>query len=73
MVSEVVVGNGNGSRTHDSINEAIGAIRERVVINPNVARSEYGYTITISHGPPPVMTRRAPDHGISGRLAVMDV
>lgn len=57
VMSEVIVGNGNGSRTHDSINKAIGAIRERIVVDPNVAGSEYGYPIPISHGPPPVMTR----------------
>ncbi len=40
VVGEVVVRNGNGSRAHYSINEAISTIGERIVVEPNVACTE---------------------------------
>lgn len=73
MVGEVVVGNSNGSGSHHSVNEAIGTVGEGVVINPDVARSKNGNGITISHGSPPIMGRRAPDHGVPSGLAIVDI
>lgn len=40
VVSEVIVGNGDRSGPHHSIDEPISAVGERVVIDPNVARPE---------------------------------
>lgn len=69
----MIVRDSNGSGAHDSIHKAIGAVRERVVIDPNMARAEDGNAIAISHSPPTEMGRGAPDHGVSSGLAVMDV
>lgn len=73
VVGEVVVRNCYGSWTHNSVNEAISTIRERIVINPNVAWSKDGDAIAIRHCPPPIMAGRASNHGIASRLAVMNV
>lgn len=43
------------------------------MINPDVAGIEDGDSISISHGPPSVMRRRVTNHGVAGRLAVMDM
>lgn len=43
------------------------------MIHPDMARPENGYSVTISHSPPAIMSWRAPDQGIASGLAVMDV
>lgn len=73
VMSEVIVGDGDCSGTQDSINQTICAVRQRVVVHPNVARTKDGNSITIGHGSPAVMRRGAADHGIPSGFAVMDV
>lgn len=36
VVSEMVIGNGDCSRTHDNIHKTISTLRERVVVNPDM-------------------------------------
>ena len=72
-MGEVVIGDGNCGGAHDGIDKSIGTVGEGVMVDPDMAGSENGDGITISHGAPPVMRRRAPDHSIPGGLAVMDV
>lgn len=73
MVGEVVVRDGNGSWTHDSINKAISTIRKWIVINPYMAWAKNRDSITVSHCPPSIVTWRAPHHSIASGLAVMNV
>ena len=73
VVGKVVVGNGNGSWAHDSINEAISTAREWIVIDPYMAWTKNRNGIAIGHCPPPKVTWWAPHHGIPSGLAVMDV
>lgn len=73
VVGEVVVGNSNSSGPHNSIHKPISAIRQRVMINPNMTRAKDGDPISISKGPPTIMRRRAPNHGVPSHLAVMNM
>lgn len=73
MVGEVVVGHCDCSGTHDGVDEAVGAVGERAMVNPDVAGAEDGDGVAVGHGAPPVVAGRAPDHGIAGGPAVMDV
>ncbi|RZR77799.1 hypothetical protein BHM03_00002992 [Ensete ventricosum] len=73
VVGEVIVGDGNGSGTHDGIDKSIGAVGQRAVVHPNVAGAENGNGIPVSHGSPSIVRRRAADHGIPGGLAAVDV
>ena len=73
VVGEVIVGDGDCSWAHDSINKAIGTIREWIVVDPYMAWPKDGNGIAISHGSPPKMSWRASHHGISCGLAIMDV
>lgn len=43
------------------------------MVNPNMARSENRDPIAVGHGPPAIMRRRAANHGVAGRFAVVDV
>lgn len=73
VVGEVVIRNGNGSGAHNSINKAISAIREGIVVNPNVTRPKDGNGIAISHGPPSKMGGGTANHSIASRLTIMDM
>lgn len=73
VVREVVVGDSNSSGTHYRINKSISTIRERVMVNPNVAGTKNGNGIPISHSSPAIMGGRATNHGIARGLAIMDV
>lgn len=72
-MGEVIVWNGNCSWTHNSINETISTIRKRVVINPNMAWTENGNGITISHSPPTIMWWWASNQGITSWFTIMNV
>ena len=71
MMSEIIIGNGDGSRTHDRVHKPIRAIRQRIMIDPNMTRSKYRNSITVRHCPPPIMRRRASHQSIPGRSTVM--
>lgn len=73
MVGEVVVGNSDGSGTHDGVHKPISAVGERAVVDPYMAGTEDRHPIAICHCPPPVVSGRAANHGIASGLAVMDV
>ena len=73
MVGEVVVGDGSGSGSHHSVNKAISAIGEGVVINPNVVGAKNSNGITIDHCPPSIMARSASDLGVASGLTIMDM
>ena len=73
MVGEVVVGDGSGSGSHHSVNKAIGAVGEGVMINPDVAGAKNSNDITIDHCPPSIMARSASDLGVASGLAIMDM
>lgn len=72
-MSEVIVGNSDGSGSNDRINKPVGAAGERAVVDPHMARTKDGYGITIGHGPPTIVSRRATNHCIPSWLAVMNV
>ena len=73
VVSHVVVRDGNGRRAHDCIHKPISAMRQRVVINPNMTRLKNRNRVTIRHRPPPKMRLRASHHSVPGRSTVMNM
>lgn len=73
VVSKMVVRDSDGSGAHDSINKAIRAVREGVVINPDMAGTKDGDSITIGHGSPTKVGWRAANHRIASGFAVVDV
>lgn len=73
MVGEVVVGNGDISRTHNHINKAIRTSGEEAVVDPDVVGAKYRHCGTSVRSSLPVMRGRASDHRRSGTFAVVDV
>ena len=73
MVSEEVVRDCNRSGAHNSIHKPISAIRERVMINPDMTRPKDRDRVTVSYRSPPVMRRRASHHRVPRGLTVMDM
>ena len=73
VMSEIVIGDGNGCRSHNRINQPISTIRQRIMINPNMTRPEYGNRVTVRHRPPPVMRRRASHHSVTRPSTIMDI
>lgn len=43
------------------------------MVNPDMTRPENRNPVAVGHRPPPIMTRRAANHGVSGRFTVMNV
>jgi len=73
VVGEVVVGHSDSRGSHDGIDQAVGAVRQRAVVHPNVAGAEDGHSIAVGNGAPPVVAGRAAHHGVPCGLAVVDV
>lgn len=73
MVREIVIRNGNSRRPHYGINQSISTVRQRIMIDPNMARSKNGDPITIRHRSPTIMRLRAPNHGVTSSLTIMNV
>lgn len=73
VVGEMVVGDCNSSRAHNSVHKAISAMGQRIVVDPNVTRPKYGNGVTVRHCPPTIMCGGASHHGIPCGFAVMDV
>lgn len=73
VVGEVVVGHSDGSGTHNGVDEAVGAVGEGAVVDPDVAGAEDGDGVAVGHGAPPVVAGRAAHHGVAGGAAVVDV
>lgn len=73
MLSEKTVGNGDCGGSHDGIKQAISAPGKRDVVHPNISGPKQGDTIAVRNRPIAIMCRRAPNHGVPGRLAIMDV
>lgn len=57
MMSKVVVGNGDSSGSNDCINKPISTAREGTVVDPYMASTKDGNTITIGHSPPTIVSR----------------
>jgi len=73
VVGEVVVGDGNGSGSHNGVDKAIRATGEGVMVDPNVAWTKDGDAIAVSHGSPSVVGGGAANHGVARLLAVVNV
>jgi len=73
VVSHVIVGDGNGGRPVNGVDQPIIAVRQGAVVNPYVASAEDGDAITVGYGPPPVVAWGVPHHSIPPLLTVMDI
>ncbi len=69
----MAVGDGNGSWSHDGINEAILAVGHGNMVNPDVGWAKDGDTITITLGPNTNVVVRIPDKPAISRDDVMDM
>lgn len=58
MTSEVRIGNGDGSGTHNGVDKAIAAVRHGNVVDPDMRRAEDGNTIAIALRPETHMVPR---------------
>lgn len=73
MVREVVVGDGNPRRPHDCIDEAVRAVRQRAMIDPDVLSAENGDPVPVRLRAPAVVRRAGADIGLAPGYAVVDV
>ena len=73
MVSEVIIGDGDGSGSLHDVDEPIHAVRHGNMINPDVRRAEYGDPITVAASSKSEMHDGVPDHAAAAGLDVMDV
>src|SRR4051812_29725141 len=48
-------------------------MRQRIMINPNMTRTKYRNSITISHSPPTKMCFRASHHSITSWYTIMNM
>lgn len=71
VMSEIVIGDGNGCRPHNRINQPIRTIRQRSMINPNMTRSKNRNRVTVRHRPPTIMRRRASHHSVTRPPTIM--
>ena len=62
VVSEVRVGDCNGSGSNNGINESILTLRHGDMVKPNVRRTVYRQTVPIGSSPHSEMVRRVTDH-----------
>ncbi len=73
MVSEVVVRDGDGGGAFRDISKPIRAVREVVVVDPDVFGTVNGNGIPVRLSPIPEMLRRAAHRGWTSGLAIVDV
>lgn len=73
MLSEETVGNRDGGGSHYRIKQAVGASGKRDVIYPHISGTKQRDTISVGDGTPAVVCRRAADHCVSARFAVVYV
>lgn len=73
MVGKVAVTNSNPSGPHDSIDQSIGAVAERAMIDPDLLRTENGNPIAVRSPSVSDVSRRRSDVGVPRRLAMVDV
>lgn len=73
MMRHVIVGNGYSRGAMNGINEAVAAVGEGAMVNPDMAPPENGNPVPIGQSPPTVMARRISNISIPALLAVMDV
>lgn len=57
VMGEVIVGDGDGSGTHDGVYQTIGAIGQGAMIYPDVTGPKDRDSITIGNSPPTIMCR----------------
>ncbi len=73
MVSEVVVGDGDGGGAFNDISETVSAVSEVVVIDPDILGSEDVDAISVCGSSVPDMLRSAAYRGRSRRNAIVNV
>lgn len=72
-MGEMVVGNRDPCGTHHHVDQAVLAVRERAVIDPDVSGAEDGDPVAVRFGAPPVVRGAGPDVGLARLVAVVDV
>ena len=73
MMGEKVIGYGDAGGPHDGVDEAVLAVRERAVIDPNVSGPEDGDPVAVGSGPVTEVGRAGSDVGVARLIAVVDV
>lgn len=73
MMSEIIIRNGDRRRPMNCIDQPVGAIRQRAMVDPNIPPAKNGDAVAIRLLPPPCMARGIPNIGIPRDLAVVDV
>lgn len=73
VVGHVIVWNSNGSGAMNGINKSVTAVRERTVINPNVASTKNRNSISIRQSPPAIVAWRVSHISIPTLLTIMYV
>lgn len=73
VVGEVVVGNSNRGGTHYGVDQAVRAVREWAVVDPDLPGAEDGDAVAVRSPPPPHVRWTGAYVGVPWRRAVVDV
>lgn len=73
MTSHMAIGDGNGGGSHDCIDQAVLAIGERDMIDPNIGDSEHRNSVAVALRAYPKVIHRVSDHPTLPLLDVVDV
>lgn len=73
VVGEVVVGNGNCGGTHYGVDQAVRAVREGAVVDPDLPGAEDGDAVAVRSAPPPNVSWAGAYVGVPRGRAVVDV
>ncbi|KAF7820188.1 hypothetical protein G2W53_025643 [Senna tora] len=73
VMPEMAIRNRDPRRPHYRIDQPVRAIRQRAVVDPDLARREDGDPVAVRLAPPPHVRGAGADVGVPGGLAVVDV
>lgn len=73
VVREVVVGDGDPRGAHYGVDQAVRAVRQRAVVDPDLPGVEYGDPVAVRPAPPAHVGRARGNVGVAAGLAVVDV
>lgn len=73
VICEKAVGDGDGRGTLDRVYEAIVAVGQRNMIDPDICSSVHGYSVAVALRPDPEVIYRVPDHPAASPFVVVNV
>lgn len=71
MMSQVIIRNGNRGRPVYGVDQPVVTIRQRAMVDPNMAPAEDRHTITVRYSPPPIVRGGGPHISVSPLLTVV--